>query len=258
MPLIRDLQGPRKRALLALLHELMAPLRRDLQAVVVIGSLGYNWDDDVFTTSDLDLMLVIDWSTFFTSVEHWFPAEGMGNLPWHSLAKFIGSGAVDMLSIKSQRKNIDFTLHVLDEDLFASLCRWEVRQVMAWRISPKNGQEVLRGFDGRWIICPMTNEPLPSGFCHATWTSIERDGHWFVGIPHGRLLHAPYVVEDTAGTCRRAIDGLWNNFLQRYSQETRNATNPSAASPLESLAKSHHFGSRARARLIRRIRDYFD
>lgn len=256
MPLEVDIQGTRKRELLKLLDIITLPIIEDLDAILVIGSLGYNWDDHVFRTSDLDLMLIAELSRLEDLMHRCIPAESAGRCSLREAAACIAQGMVDMVSFKSKYRDIAFTVHYLDKELFARLCEWNVREIRAWRRAPKAGSEELAGFRGRRICYQPSNYQLPSGICHSVTTSVESHGCWFIGIPHGRLLHAPHIVKDSNHCIQSCIQNLWNAFLNRFTQETPEATSRHPDNVLDALIKSPHFGPRIRRQLRWRIEQF--
>lgn len=256
MPLVIDADGSRKRALRTLLDELLIPVRRQLAGAILVGSLAYNWDDHIFTTSDLDLILVVDRSRLAEILAGLLPLPGLDPPVLAAAARYVDRGIVDMVSLKSHRRGVGFTVHLCHLNLLADICLWQVRDVRAWRMTAKVGQEDLLGFTGQRVAFQPRNEQLETGVCHTVPTSLERDGHWFVGVPHGRLLHGPRVIEDRTGGAQLALDRLWHCFLDRFVLESPRPLDLSRRGPLEVLAKAHHFGPLARARLFARSQQY--
>lgn len=256
MPLVIDADGSRKRALQTMLGELLIPIRGQLEAAILVGSLAYNWDDHVFTTSDLDLFLVVDRSRLAEVLAGLLPLPGHDPPVLAAAARYVDRGIVDMMSLKSQRRDMGVTVHICPLNLLSAMCLWQVRDVRAWRVTAKVTQEDLLGFTGQRVAFQPRNEPLETGVCHTVPTSLERDGHWFVGIPHGRLLHGPRVVEDRTGGAQWALDRLWQCFLDRFVLESPRPLDLSRRSPLEALAKAHHFGPQIKARLLAQSRQY--
>ncbi|MCO6459342.1 MAG: hypothetical protein J5I93_28870 [Pirellulaceae bacterium] len=256
MPLVIDTDGSRRRALWTLLNELLIPVRGQMEAAVIVGSLAYNWDDHVFTTSDLDLLLVVEHSRFAEFLAGLHPLPGHQPQVLAAAASYMEHGTVDMVSLKSQRRDVGFTVHVCPLRLFTAMCVWEVRDVRAWRLTAKIAQEVLLGFAGRLVTFEPRNEPLDTGVCHTVPTSLERDGRWFVGIPHGRLLHCPRVVMDRTGGVQLALNRLWNCFLDRFVLESPRPMDLRRHHPLDTLAKARHFGPLARSGLLARTQQY--
>jgi len=253
MSLVEDLDGTRMAALKGLLHQLLLQLAPHIEAALVTGSLGYNWDHHVFKTSDLDLVVVapveniplcLHMTTLATSAPHAGEAIELQR-----------QGIVDLVSIKGCQKGLPFSVYFFTMEQFSRACQWGQFAMRVYRNEPKNSITRLVNFQGGALPHTITSRRLGRGYCFDMISSVIPKGIYYTGPLHGRFLHCPRIVMDRSGKIAGKLDGLWDIFLARMKQEQQHGPDPPdlrRLNPLNALKNAKYFSPRTRENVMAR------
>jgi len=92
-------------------------------------------------------------------------------------------------------------------------------QLVSFRSKPKDYTYTYLNFKGDGIEDKVVNEKFENGFLVFTKNCLIRDGSYFSGSPHNKLMSEPQVIFDKYNIINKNIYYLRNNLVRRIIYE---------------------------------------
>lgn len=234
-----DREGVRKQQLFEVLSHITEASSDIAEASIVFGSCAYNWDHQLFATSDLDLMFVCQRLRAEALLIR-LTQNGTLSGPVPNFEAY-QTDTVDVLGVKSVNQTIPISIHLVPPDIFNTACTFNRQTFRSLRNVPKEGSTRFYNFQGQSIDYRFVNQPTETGVYHEVPAYVIKDNTYYTGIMHGRLLHAPKVVFDHNGEIENQLGILWSLFLDRLISENPNGVDLTKSNPLFALKNSKYF-----------------
>jgi len=250
----KDSDKERRKDLKELLFYLIKNFDSFASAIIVNGSLGYNWNYNILPGADLDLTFVGEKRNIESVI-----CRGILEIDNpNEILEFYRSGEIDLINFKGVVKQLPVSICFFTISQLEKACMFNEFFMRSYRNVPKEGVTRFYNFNGDYITHKFENEKIGEGFKHKIFSGKIENDKYYTGILHGRFLHSPKIMLDKAGVAKKFLDNLWFNFLERMAYENPNFINLSKTNPLNALKNSKYFSEKLVRRIWDNTRDYLD
>jgi len=188
-------------------------LKNISNGIILTGSMAYGRDHHVHTNSDIDIVIVVD--DLKRVIPYFFDNKIIADALSHRF--FEG------YCMKRLYNNIEISYHILTKDAFDIITKCFVADIRVYRPSPKEGQYVLKGFEGNTYKYNIKNKHLPDlhgGVRTIVPIGFMNDDRYYMGVYRDKLICCSKVLYDPTGDIRTGIEKLWENIVRNLIDES--------------------------------------
>jgi len=188
-------------------------LKSFCDAIILTGSLAYAPETHISTDSDIDLILI---TNDLKSVGAEFVKEAEDKYA-------LNTRFFDGYCLKHKIEKVDVSYHVLSRDAFDIITKCFVADIRVFRKKAKDGNYILRNFEGEEYEYEITNKTLiefENGYRTIVPVSFIKSDRYYNGVYRDKLLCCPKILHDINSIVWNGINKLWETVVINLKDES--------------------------------------
>lgn len=187
-------------------------------SLLVVGSYAHSRDFAIKNTTDLDAIILCD----NNQIEGILRTECYNgySVNLDEAMRHLEIGDTQLMSTRHSFNDCLFTMHFMTSGIFSDLfANSGEKRLFSFRKVRKEYTYEFRGFNGKGIEMVVENYPVSDGFLVPMDTCLIKEGKYFSGSPHNKLLSSPLIYFDKTQKVSDKIIRLKLGLIDRMIHE---------------------------------------